>query len=260
MGIRNVHTFRGNRLLYWRISYRSIKLSRFYEARPQVKSSFGTGGEVTLFQSEVYPIMQCEFDNLRRRFLDRHVTIFSDSQMELKSSSPTGSILSCFHVPKELRTKNFLKLNMVPGHAGIAGNDMVDKLAREASIKEESRYSLPFAISYSIFKETMRRRNETERARMWKSYIDQYLCRTVLPRSSSRITAETISLRQARIKVSIGLITGHCWLRHRPGRIGVYHDDISCSKRLMEDHRTISTSTSSSTAKPTPIRDSKTVN
>lgn len=47
---------------------------------------------------------------------------------------------------------------MVPGHAGIVGNEMAGQLARDGSDKEVGRSSLPCGILASEHKEKIKRK------------------------------------------------------------------------------------------------------
>lgn len=77
-----------------------------YGARPQVRLSFGLEDRVTVYQSEVFTIEQCGLKNLWEGYLDRHITIFSDSQAALKAleSSTINSklVTECLQVFQKL--------------------------------------------------------------------------------------------------------------------------------------------------------------
>ena len=68
---------------------------------------------------------------------DKRILIFSDSQAALKAISGLKVISrlveECQEALSALATLNKVTLVWVPGHHGILGNEMADKLARQAS-------------------------------------------------------------------------------------------------------------------------------
>jgi hypothetical protein len=60
-----------------------------YGRRPERSFSFSLGKYATIFQTEIYAILQCAYKNIRRAYRYKQMLIFSDSQTALKAlSSP----------------------------------------------------------------------------------------------------------------------------------------------------------------------------
>jgi ribonuclease HI len=88
-------------------------------------------------RTEIYAILQCACENIRRAYGHKWILIFSDSQATLKAlSSPkvtSGLVAECLDALSALASRNEVILMWVPGHCGIPGNEGADKLARQGA-------------------------------------------------------------------------------------------------------------------------------
>jgi len=111
--------------------------SGIFGLTPKRSFSFSLGKFATVFQTEIYAILQRACENIRRPYKNKRILIFSDSQATLKAlSSPkvtSGLVSECLDALTALFSLNEVTLAWVPGHRGIPGNDEADKLARQAS-------------------------------------------------------------------------------------------------------------------------------
>jgi ribonuclease HI len=89
------------------------------------------------FHTEIYAILQCAYENIRRDFKNKQILIFSDSQTALKELRVpkviSRLVAECQDALFALANLNEVTLNWVPGHHGILGNEEADKVARQAS-------------------------------------------------------------------------------------------------------------------------------
>ena len=63
--------------------------SGIFGLRPNRSFSFKLGKFATVFQPEIYAILQCACENIRRACKNNRILIFSDSQAALKALSGT---------------------------------------------------------------------------------------------------------------------------------------------------------------------------
>jgi ribonuclease HI len=97
--------------------------------------SVSLGKYATVSQAEVYAILACvqEIDTQDRP--QKYVSICSDSQAALralkavKTTSPL--VRQCQQALNDISTQYAVGLYLVPGHAGVRGNEIADRLARD---------------------------------------------------------------------------------------------------------------------------------
>jgi ribonuclease HI len=101
--------------------------------------SISLGKHATVFQSEVYAIPACVHETEIQDLPEKYVTICSDSQAALqapqaaKTTSPF--VRQCQQSLNDISTRHAVGLYWVPGHAGVRGNEIADKLARSGSVQ-----------------------------------------------------------------------------------------------------------------------------
>jgi hypothetical protein len=61
--------------------------SGIHGLRPNRSYCFSLGKYATVFQTEIYAILQCAYENIRRAYRNKRILIFSDSQAALKALS-----------------------------------------------------------------------------------------------------------------------------------------------------------------------------
>ena len=102
--------------------------------------SISLGKHGTVFQAEVHAILACVYETETQDRPEKYVSICSDSQAALqtlqaaKTTSPL--VRQCQEALNDISTRHTVGLYWVPGHAGVRGNEIADKLARGGSIKK----------------------------------------------------------------------------------------------------------------------------
>jgi ribonuclease HI len=108
-----------------------------------------------VFKTEIYAILQCAYENIRRAYKNKQILICSDSQAALKAlSGPkvTSRLFAvCLDALFALASLNEVTLVWMPEHQGILGNEQADKLARQASampiLGPESALGIPKCLA-----------------------------------------------------------------------------------------------------------------
>jgi hypothetical protein len=91
----------------------------------------------SVFQIEIYAILQCAYENIRRAYRNKRILIFSYSQVALRALDgpkvKSDLVVECLNALSGVAGQNEVILAWVPGHCGIQGNEEADRLAKQAS-------------------------------------------------------------------------------------------------------------------------------
>ena len=95
------------------------------------------GRWLTVFQVEIYAILECARVCLARNYRGANICIFSDSQAALNALKSfqcrSKLVWECIQSLAQLCQRNQINLYWVPGQCGIEGNEKADTLARLGS-------------------------------------------------------------------------------------------------------------------------------
>ena len=127
-----------------------------------------------MFQAEVHAIREAAKQLLTNGIENEKICVYSDSQAALKAlesfTVKSRLVEECLNELNELGKKNRLKLCWVPGHCGISGNEIADRLARDATL-------IPFncdpviPISFDLVRHRIQKRLVEFQQRAWSSSL-----------------------------------------------------------------------------------------
>jgi ribonuclease HI len=186
------------------------------------------GSSPSIFQAEVHAIEICARRCLQRRDVRNfHIYILSDSQAALQALNShiieSRLVLECQNLLRQLTDRNRVTLMWVPGHQGIEGNEIADKLANRGA---ETKFigPQPFCgYGLSNFREQLSKWEETEKKKYLNSLGNNSHSRHFVQYSRQR-TREVLRLSKAELSKYTGLMTGHCDFLSHLTRIKVAQD------------------------------------
>ena len=195
---------------------------------PKTKISVAMGNWPTVFQAEIFAIIECSKLCLKRKYRHSNICIFSDSQAALKSlrSSKVSSkiVWECILSLRLLSQRNSVNLYWIPGHSGHDGNEKADELARLGSntlfIGPE-----PFiGISSCILKLELQKWEQNQVVVNWQTTTAlQQSKRFITP--NKKTTQKLLELSKKVLCTYTGLMTGHCPSRYHMKTIGKLQND-----------------------------------
>ncbi|XP_052562529.1 uncharacterized protein LOC128092544 [Culex pipiens pallens] len=196
---------------------------------PGIKKFIPMGHYPTVFQAEVYAIVECACICLKRNYRFTNICIFSDSLAALNSlkgyTCQSRLVWEGVNLLKQLSQNNVVNLYWVPGHCGILGNEIADSLARKGSetdfIGPEPFFGVPdcsMKMELKIWELSTVKFiwNTTDTSRQAKRFI--------FPNEKS--SRELLKLDKKNFRVITGLLTGHCPCKYHLFNMGKTADSI----------------------------------
>jgi hypothetical protein len=122
----------------------------------------------------------------------------------------------------------------VPGHEGIAGNELPDQLARLESEHPISGPEPACGISIGAAKGAVSNWLNREHIKHWKSIIGLKTSKGAYIRTLCQRTMDLLRLNRDQLRWIVGLLTGHCHLKGHLSKMGLMNDPI-CKRCLEAD-------------------------
>lgn len=199
-----------------------------YEASTRGRQiSANLGRYATVFQSEIYAILQSTYLLLQRNYSGRKICIVTDSKAALAalaSCEVTSSLTDeCLRALEELGSKNKLKIIWTPGHL-CEGNQRADELAKRGRRSPFVGPEPACGIAYSLVKQETGDMLTKHHLTHWKGVNGQKQAKTFLEGTSEERTKNFLKLSRPRLKLLTGLITGHCRLNKHLYNLGIEPD------------------------------------
>jgi hypothetical protein len=171
------------------------------------------GKFATVFQTEMYVILQCAWQNIRRAYINKQILIFSESQAAVKSlSSPkvtSGLVGECLDALAELTSLNEVTLVWVQGHRDISGNEKVDKLARQASAMVLLGPEPALGIPRCSARAAITNWTEYQNFSAWKALPGHRHGKLLISRSCKRRVEDLLKLSRHQLKMATAILMGH---------------------------------------------------
>lgn len=195
---------------------------------PGVNVSLPLGCWPTVFQAEIFAILECADICLKRRYKNANICICSDSKAALnalKSNVYTSKLVwECTMLLQQLSCRNKVNLYWVPGHCGIEGNEKADQLAKIGSSTQFIGPEPYFGIAPCGLKLELKNLERTKIKLTWTNTSDSRQAKRFIE-PDARKTLRLINLNKHELSTYTGLITGHCPSKYHLKIIGKLQED-----------------------------------
>jgi hypothetical protein len=183
-------------------------------------------------------MLLCAYENIRRAYNNKRILIFSDSQAALKALSGPKVISrlveECQEALSALAALNEVTLIWVPGHHGILGNEMVDKLARQATAMPLFGPEPAPGIPKCLAREAITSWTAYQHFNTWKNCARLQTWQVFIGRPCKKRADDLLKLGRHQLKMAVAILTGHGPVRGHLRIMGLFSGDPSCRFCKME--------------------------
>jgi ribonuclease HI len=170
------------------------------------------GKFATVFQSEIIGIYSAA--TMLQDTENCNIIIHSDSEASLKAikkSTSTSKIVNiCTSALNKLSKKNIVSLRWVKAHCGIHGNEMADKLAKNAANTPFIGPEPVLPIANCIFKSEIDGWLIREHTLIWNAYNGGQHTKNFIQTPNVKLSKLLLSMTRNNIRTSLAYISGHC--------------------------------------------------
>jgi len=194
--------------------------SGIFGLRPKRSLSFPLGKFATVFQIEIYAVLQCACENIKRANKNKQILIFSDSQAALKALSglkvTSGLVAECLDALLMLASLNEVTLTWVPGHWRISGNGEADKLARQASAMPLLGPEPALQIPKCSVRGAIKNWTEVQHLRAWIDLPGLRHGKLFIARPCKKRADDLLKLSRYQLKMVTAIYAGHAPVYYGP--------------------------------------------
>jgi ribonuclease HI len=186
--------------------------SGIFGARPNTSLGFSLGKFATVFQTEIYAILQCACENIRRAYRNMRILIFSDSQAALTAlvgpKVKSHLVAECLNALSGLAGRNEVILAWVPGHCGIPGNEEADRFTRQASGLPLQGPEPALGIPRCSVRETIRAWTMKQHLRTWRDLTGHRHGKLFISEPCGKRADNLLKLSRRQLKMVVANLTG----------------------------------------------------
>ncbi|XP_066907264.1 uncharacterized protein [Halyomorpha halys] len=183
---------------------------------PNEGTCISLGKHTTVFQVELFAINFCAQNLIKEGTRERLITIYTDSQAVIYALdnyvTRSKLVVECKANLNSLSLANKVRVQCVPGHKGIKGNERADYLARKGS---ESAPFTPDPICGIILSHTKRHIKNTAESKagfLWRNTRGMEQSKMFLKGSCSKRSNCPLNMNRSILRWVTSLHTGHCQL------------------------------------------------
>ncbi|XP_071581915.1 uncharacterized protein [Temnothorax nylanderi] len=182
-----------------------------FTGRRMTRESIPVGSHLTVFTAEMLAILKCTKHLLNNNIRGREINIRSGSRAAIlalaKATTESPLVWDCMLALERLSGLNKVTLVWVPGHQEIPGNETADILAKKGAneVPSDQVAGTPFAVGKEVIKSCQKR----EHLARWETLKTCCQARILMKNSRPGRAKELLALNKQKLRVAVGLLTGH---------------------------------------------------
>lgn len=197
---------------------------------PRAHKSITLAADTTIFQAELYAILEAVDILNSRGYIRVKINILSDSQSVLKAlkgyTFNSKVLLECNQALNDLASDNKVTLIWVPGHKGHEGNEKADLEARKGAERPFIGPTPSFGFNKNNLKQETKKWIHSKTLEYWNKSVGLVHSKKFLSFSAAR--ADTaLSLDRNNLRLLTGALTGHYACNKHLFKLGIT-DSSTC--------------------------------
>lgn len=185
------------------------------------------GKHANITQAEIAAIHGCCIHALDIG-LTGPIYFYSDSVGALnalkRSTIESGLVLECVRLLEQLSQSCDIKLVWLPAHSNIYGNETADKIAKYAADQQTVGPEPLMAINRQTIKKTNKLWLQENTMLAWRGANGCEHTKRFVATTTERVSNQLIEMSKSDIRITTGIITGHCRLNQHLMRLGIRND------------------------------------
>jgi hypothetical protein len=182
-----------------------------------------------VFQTEIYAILQCAWENIRA-YKHKWILNFFDSQAVLKAlSSPkvtSGLVAECLDALPALASRNEVTLVWVPGQCSIPGKEKDDKLARQGAAMLLLSPELALGIPRCSAREAIKNWIECQHRIAWKNLPGHRHGKLFISRPCKKRAEDLLTSGRHQLRMVFDFLTGHAPVKKHLNIMGLDYGPV----------------------------------
>ena len=175
--------------------------------------SVNLGRHISVFQAELHALFQSARKCNETGVADKKICFLTDSKSLLQSLSRclTNSqcILDCVSELNILSRSNEVLLTWIPAHCGIYGNERADACAKKGALDSPIGPEPFLPLASSTVCQMLQEWSLLEHKKIWESTDSCRQTKLLVKQPTQELSKRLISFSRQKLRVSIGMITGH---------------------------------------------------
>ena len=188
------------------------------------------GSLATVFQAEMYAIMEIARMEEVTKSMEETVHICSDSLAALRALNSTRNkcplVQECRKALDGLRRNKKLVLTWVPGHIGIPGSDRADQLAKIAAREPFMGPEPALGTTREYIGCALHEWRLATMGESWKKHPGCRQSKLMIAGPDREKATKLLGLSREELRLLVGILTGHCGLNRHLSVMGVKKDPI----------------------------------
>jgi hypothetical protein len=176
--------------------------------------SIALGKHAMFYQAKLYAKLACVHELETQDRPEKYVSICSDSQAALKglqaAKTTSPLVRQCQQALNDSSTRHAMGLYWVPGHAGLRGNKIADKLANSVGVQRFVEPESFLGGSRLYIRRKMKRWLEKHYLSVWRGPCSkQREARKLISGPDLATGVRLLACNRTRFKIVVGLLTRH---------------------------------------------------